>query len=269
MATFKFTKDKIVELLKDYNAQDVIRYANYLIKLANTKDKKGDLKNLWLEHWTSEKLADTFKSVAADGLVFDGIHITLQKRGPNYDYIAYKNKMLIAYPESKIDFNVVFDGDEFTTSKESGAVNYVHNIKNPFDRDEKKIIGGYCVIKNKRGENMTLMSQKEFEKHRAKAETDSVWREWYIDMCYKTLIRKACKVHYSDIYEGIIEKDNENYDLDNPVDLDIEVKGLVDECKTVKELEELYHKHKGKASNLPGFNSYIAKKKRELKNESL
>jgi hypothetical protein len=37
---------------------------------------------------------------------------------------------------------------------------------------------------------------------------------WFTEMCLKTVIKKACKLHFGDIYTWIEEIDNENYDLD-------------------------------------------------------
>jgi hypothetical protein len=33
-------------------------------------------------------------------------------------------------------------------------------------------------------------------------------------MCLKTIVKKACKMHFGDIFTGIEEMDNEQYDLD-------------------------------------------------------
>lgn len=32
-------------------------------------------------------------------------------------------------------------------------------------------------------------------------------------MCLKTIVKKACKLHFGDIFTGVEEMDNENYDL--------------------------------------------------------
>jgi len=210
-------KEKIKNLLKDYDQQDVDKFASYCLKLVLEKDRNKDIKNPWMQNKTEEQMAELFKRVASDGLIFDGKHITLQKTGVNYDYIAYKNKMYLAYPESSIDISLVYNSDEFNFSKNTGKVEYEHVIKEPFNQNDANIIGGYCVIKNKRGEFLTILSKERIELHRKIAKTDSVWKAWFPEMCMKTIIKKACKTHFGDIYRGIEEMDNDNYDLEKSI----------------------------------------------------
>ena len=101
-------KQKIIDLLMGYSLKENInkpiiyyyrreqveQFASYIIKLENERDRYGKLKNPWLANRTEEEMAELFRRVAEDGLVFDGKHITLQPTGISYDYIAYKNKML-------------------------------------------------------------------------------------------------------------------------------------------------------------------------------
>ena len=62
---------------------------------------------------------------------------------------------------------LVYTDDKFSFEKHSGKVVYQHEINNPFDeKKDENVIGGYCVIKNKRGEFLTLLSKNEIEKHR-------------------------------------------------------------------------------------------------------
>ena len=171
--------------------------------------------------------------------------------------------MLLAYPETKIDIQLVYEGDTFNVAKESGSVLYQHNILNPFDRDVDKITGGYVVIKNKRGEFITILNKDEFDKHRGIAKTDFIWKSWYAEMSYKTLIRKAVKLHFSDIYEKMDEEDNKNYDLEKPIE-EIKEAGKIKEIKTVKELREYYLANKDKVEDKATFNELIVAKKTKL-----
>lgn len=212
-------KHEIKTLLKNHNEQDVDKYASYCIRLLKDKDKKtGQPKNPWMQKKKPEELAALFERVHHEGLIFDGEDITLQSTGVSYGYNAYKNKMFLAYPESKIDLHLVYTNDEFDFSKESGKVKYLHKISNPFNQRDEDIIGGYCVIKNRRGEFLTLLSKAQIDKHRKVAKTDYVWKAWFPEMCLKTVIKKACKTHFKDVYKNIEEMDNENYDLDKSVD---------------------------------------------------
>lgn len=256
------TKRGIIDLLKDSNQEQAETYAAYIIGLKNKKKKDGSLENTWIQNRTDDDMAVLFKRVAKDGLVFDGKHISLQSTGISYDYVAYKNKMFLAYPESKIDMALVYEGDDFSVANESGSIMYHHSIKDPFNQDEKNIVGAYCIIKNKRGEFITLLSKAEIDKHRKVAKQDYIWSQWFKEMALKTVIKKACKQHFADIYESIEEKDNDNYNLDNPLDLDIAYKHEIDDIKSLDKLKVYYAKNKGKGKD---FDQYIAMKQKELK----
>lgn len=211
-------KEEIVSLLKskeDYRDADILKFAAYCVRLQTETDRTGKLKNPWMAKREAPEMAELFVRVATDGLVFDGEDITLQATGVSYNYQAYKNKMLIAYPDSLIDTQLVYEGDKFEFSKQSGSVEYYHKIENPFSQKDEHVVGGYCVIKNKRGEFLTILSAEKIANHRAVAKTDNVWKQWFPEMCMKTLIKKACKTHFKDVFSNIENLDNENYDLEN------------------------------------------------------
>ena len=252
-------KLKIIELLD--KAEHAEQFASYVIKLETETDKEGRLKNPWMKGRKEEEMVALFNRVAEDGLVFDGKHITLQSTGISYDYVAYKNKMLLAYPESKIDVSLVYQGDDFSVAKESGSVIYSHNIKKPFDRKEEDIIGGYCVIQNRRGEFLTIMSKEDIEKHRKTAKTDYIWRQWFIEMALKTVIKKAVKQHFSDVFEKIEDTDNENYSIENPLELNLEHKKAIDDITTIEDLKSYYEANKGQGKD---FDKYIAIRKEQI-----
>lgn len=128
------------------------------------------------------------------------------------DYHTYKNKLLETYPESLIDIQLVFDGDDFNFSKESGKIIYNHKINNPFAKD-KKAIGGYCVIKNRMGEFLEIMNDTEIQKCKQVAKMKNIWNTWETEMYLKTIMKRACKRFFHDIVKEIEDKDNEDYDL--------------------------------------------------------
>lgn len=222
----------IAAALDKYPENQVNNYLAYIQRLA-TEKKNNNLKNPWMNYKKEPELIRIFETVALDGLVFDGIDITLQSTGVSYSYQAYKNKMFIAYPESLVDVQLVYAGDSFSFSKNSGQVNYTHTIANPFGHDDGDIIGAYCVIKNNRGQFLTTLSPKEISKHRAVARTDYIWKQWFPEMVLKTVIKKGCKQHFKDTYYNMEVLDNENYDLEklNYIDSD-----------QVKEIENLITK---------------------------
>jgi hypothetical protein len=233
----------LTALLQDFDQAAVEVFSKYCWNLENEK-KDNQPKNPWMQHRSDQQLADIFKAVSLSEMTFDGVHITLLATGVSYDYVAYRNKMLMAYPESKIDMDIVYDGDQFSPKKESGKVLYTHVMENSFSsKKEDKVIGAYCVIKNKRGEFITTLSSDELKKHREVAKTDYIWKKWFIEMCLKTVIKKACKKHFDDIYEGIEKLDNENYDLDQPTGFPIEMKGEIEALKTVQDTVDYYQKH--------------------------
>jgi len=237
---------KLLDTQFQQNPEAVQQFSAYCVRLSNETKSKTDptLKNPWMQGKKASALAGLYKRVLADGLFFDGVHITLQSTGVSYNYVAYKNKMLLVYPESEIDVQLVYEKDEFESSKDSGIVHYNHKIVDPFKREDKQIVGGYCVIKNMRGQFITLLNTEDFDKHKSIAKTQMIWDAWYPEMCMKTLIKKACNQHFKDIYEGINELDNENYSLEK-----MEVKqrdpvqeratALIADCETIPEVQAL------------------------------
>lgn len=257
-------KEEIIKLLSDVEQkEDVENFASYCLRLSLEKTKDGKLKNTFMQYKKPAELANFFRRVMATGLVFDGKHITLQSTGISYDYIAYKNKMLLVYPESQIDMSLVFAGDTFDFRKESGKVFYSHKIADPFKASSKDadIIGAYCVVKNNRGEFLNTLNKLEIEKHRKVAKTDYIWKAWFGEMVLKTIIKKACKQHFDDVFTKIEEIDNENNDIENPIDLELELKQKVDDIKTIEELKAFYLANKGKGKD---FDAYVNAKKKSL-----
>lgn len=254
-------KREIINLLSEHQESDVERYASYIIRLLLEKRKDGTLKNYWIQKKTALDVANLYKRVASGGQVIDGVHITIQSTGISFDYIAYKNKMYKIYPETLLDLQLVYEGEPFEASKKDGKVFYTHIIQKPFCRSDDKIVGGYCVIKNNRGEFLTILNKAEFDKHRKIAKGDFIWRSWLREMCLKTIIKKAVKYHFDDEFQEIEAIDNENYELRNPLDLDIETKQAIDTIEGVEALEAYYLKNKGRGK---AFDQYVVIRKGQL-----
>lgn len=254
-------KEQITALLSEHDTNSVEKYAGYCQRLSTETKREGGLKSPWMSKMSAEQLAVFFKRVEDDGLVFDGKHITLQSTGIFYDFVAYKNKMLQAYPETKLDMAVIHEGDKFDVSRENGKINYSHKIADPLASDDK-ITGAYAVIINKRGEFITTLNKEDLEKHRKVAKTDFIWRQWYREMVFKTVLRKACKYHFEDEFEKMNETDNEHYELEAQ-GLTIEQKTVIDAIETIEELKKYYDKNKGQGKEL---DMYVSKRKKELQN---
>lgn len=257
------------ELLKGFNNEEVLFFIDYVDKLKkakvlNKKTNQWENKNEWALKKQDNWFADLFKKNQHTKLRFDGEHITINQNGLSYDYIAYKNRLLIAYPETKLSFSEVYKDDEFNFSNNSDGVVFNHKFGNPFSRNHNDIIGSYCVIKNHRGEFLTLLDKNEIEKHRAAAKTDSIWKLWYVEMVYKTVIKKATRIHYEDIYEVMNNEDNKEIDTESlsekKVDKFLEINELVKKYKIdlipfleyfrVKAVSELNFEQQEKAMNM-------------------
>ena len=246
-------------------------YKKYIKELKEKKKKDGDkwvVANEWALKKTDVWFSDCYKKIETTGLVFDGVHITINERGVSFDYVAYKNKMLLAYPESLLDVQLVYKDDELYFEKDSGKVIYKHIIKNPFNRDIKDIVGGYMVIKNKRGDFLTILSKSEVDKCKQIAKTQNIWRDWYAEMALKTIIKKAVKLHFDDIFAAMEEEDNKNYDVEKTVcnSLDEDIISDVYDISSLDELKSYYNATKDSISKsmIKEFNALITAKKGEL-----
>ena len=205
---------KNIKKLIGKDTTQVDNYLAYLYSLETKKKKDKSLANPWMKHRTDEYLARIYKAVEADHLIFDGVDVSLQSTGVSYSYQAYKNRMLYVYPESIVDVSLVYKDDVFKFKKSSGTIIYSHDLASPFTQTDDQIIGGYCVIKNKRGEFLTTLTKADIDKHRKVAKTDYIWKNWFAEMAMKTIIKKACKTHFKDSFTTIETLDNENYDLE-------------------------------------------------------
>lgn len=258
---------KLNEGLKDYNQVEVKVFVNYLIELQNDKDRQTQQpKNKWFAYFTAEQAIDLYKKVSLDNLFIDGDTITLQFKGKvmaNYNYQAYKNKLLNVYPETLFDMQNVVQGDKFEFRKENGQVFYKHKLSNPFADGEQTIIGSYCIIKNKRGHFIETLNKTEIEKMKNVAKTKNVWNNWYGEMVLKSVIKRACKRHFKDHFTNIETLDNENYEtdlVDTPFDLQVEIEKLA----TLDELETFYRENKTSVEDEVVFIRLLGERKQEI-----
>lgn len=219
MTTQVSLKSQIAVLLKGEIKEHVETYASYCLGLLLAKKKDGTAQNPFMATKTAEMCAKGFLKVKEQGLVFDGKHITWQSTGISYDYQAYKNKMLLAYPETKMDMDVVKEGDTFNVDKVDGDITYRHVLTDPFKTATyENIIGAYCVIKNSRGNFLTVLSKEDIAKHRKVAKTDFIWSAWFKEMVLKTVIKKGCKYHFDDEFKSMVAEDNQENELPDYAD---------------------------------------------------
>ena len=246
---------------------EVSIYIQYLNKLAVETEKDNTTKkNKWIPYFKDADAVHLYNTVAKDGLFIDGDTITLQFKGSvtvNYNYQAYKNKLLLIYPESKFDIQNVYQGDTFSFKKESGKVFYEHGIENPFEKS-KVIIGCYCIIKNQRGEFIETLNMDDILKMRNVAKTQAIWNAWESEMILKSVIKRACKRHFKDVVVNIEIIDNENYDLET-VNLEYQIKELIENATSVEEITKIYNEHIGHCKDEKAFLELLTTKKNELK----
>jgi hypothetical protein len=254
------------ELSKIHPDAKVNRYVNYLMFLEVETDKNKKIVNWWFNDVKEHQFIDVYIKVAIDGLSIDGETITLQYRKKliiSYNYQAYKNKVLLIYPESIFDMQLVHKGDSFSFRKESGKVIYSHEIKEPFKRD-KEIIGTYCIVKNSRGEVLETLEMEEVAKMKNTSKMKGIWDAWFGEMVLKSVIKRACKRHFRDITTNMDNLDNEGYEPEN-VTIDSLIQTKISEVKTFDELGTLYHKEEGNVKDKVRFTQLLGDRREELK----
>ena len=258
------------QLLKDYDSKSVDVFISYLETLKTEKDKDGKVIAWWFSKITDEQFANVFKKVADQGLVIDGDSITLNFRKKliiTYDYHAYKNKVIISYPETIFDFGLVYDGDTFSFRKESGKIIYSHKSNDPFN-STKKLIGAYGVIKNSKGEFIEFLTLSDIDKMQKTSTMKGIWNTWYDRMVLKSIIKRICTVHFKDITKDIDNTDNETNDPERATISEL-IQKDIDGATTEKELTEIYNNNIGKIEDVESFINILTKKKKELKNDKI
>ncbi len=246
-------------LLKNYKKKDVDVFIAYL----NTLRK--DEKQRWIKTVSTSQLADAFKKVAATGLSIDGETVVLTWRKAiviSYDYHAYQNKILLAYPETLFDFGLVYKNDGFKMWKESGKVFYTHKTANPF-APSADIIGAYGVIKNTKGEFIETLNMSDIEKMQKASKMGFIWKTWFDRMVLKSVIKRICSVHFKDIVKDIDSIDNEQNDPSR-ASVEFDVLKLIDEAKTESELRDIYFKYLEEVEDKKTFIQLVNEKKAEL-----
>lgn len=212
----KTVNEKLIAL--GHEPAKVATFLNYVRELETDKDSNGKLRAWWLSKIDESQLISAYQKVAIDGLYIDGETITLtfrKKLQVTYDYQAYKNRMLMVYPETKIDLQIVKEGDTYSSWKESGKVHYMHKIKDPFAKvTPDNLKGSYVVIKNSRGEFLEELGPDDIAAMRGVSQSDNIWKKWYSEMVLKSVMKRACKRHFRDKFANMERLDNENYDLD-------------------------------------------------------
>jgi hypothetical protein len=232
--------DKIkAKLLEKYKLPAQVDLVNTSILYMQKKitEKKKDDSGKWVLSYNFDPgwLLQSIAECIDNGFALDGVNYVITgNRMYMPTYHAFKNKIYMVYPDTVFDLQLVREGDEFTVSKESGAVLYQHNIADPFTSTESKIKGAYCVIKNSRGEFLETLNSTDFEKMRNSSKNPALWGKWLSEFWLKSVIKRACKRHFHDITKAIDEKDNEVVGIDDMVKASDDKKAAIVAAKKPK-----------------------------------
>lgn len=237
--------------LRDFPKERVELYLTYLKDLKKSERWFSQIRvNTWIDY---------FKKVALDNVYIDGENITFTYRKSgltiSYNYKALTAIMLNYYPESIIDLQLVYDGDTFKFSKEDGEVHYKHEIGNPFS-DDKKIIGSYCIVKNKRGQFIEVLNRAEIAKIRNSASTKYIWDAWEGEMIKKSNIKRITK-HFQDKFQNADNLDNQNYNPENAL-IDKELQRLIEDAETEEGLQHIYKTHSAEMAEIGAEKQFMA-----------
>jgi len=221
MPTLVEVKDEIKESLVDINKSFVDKFLSYYDDSARAeqgKNSKGYDKPKTVSSQPVEVLSGLVKKFHNLGLPIDGVNVVITgKNMAMVTYNGYKNKVLETYPETEFDVQLIREGDTYSFAKESGSVIYSHNISDPFADSEPKIIGAYCVIKNKRGEFLETLNMNDYKEMKSGSKQSALWDKWASEFWLKSVIKRACKRHFNDIVSDIDKVDNEDFGLSDEI----------------------------------------------------
>lgn len=252
-------------LLTDYDNVKVDIFYNYISSL---KKEEG---TAWAKSYKDTDYVNIFKKEAKKGLFIDGESVTLIQRfikgkgnilSVNYDYHAYKNRVIQAYPESIFDFDIVYDGDEFSFEKESGKVSYTHKKNDPFNT-KKEILGAYGIIKNRRGEFIEILTIEDINKMKQSSKMTFIWNTWFDRMVKKSIIKRICSSAFNDFVSDLEKEDNENYNP-NYASLSEEISDAIKTATSKDELTKIYNDNIDKNIDRKALVKTITDKIKEL-----
>jgi len=135
---------------------------------------------------------------------------------------GYIHKIKKYNPTCDIQVGLVYVGDAFEKYSESGVAKYRHKpkVENCFENDPAKLVGAYCYISYSVDRQpkavCETIGKKEIELIKSKnpMKDKNVWDEWYNEMAKKSVIKKACKLHFAGAVHELDQYDNKNYDLE-------------------------------------------------------
>ncbi len=177
--------------------------------------------------YSPESLKNCFITSCEVGLPIDsrGYCYIVPYKGDATLRIGYLGMLKLA---SKNGFKIiqlkdVYEGDIITSEiKEDGNEVFTFIDNNLFDKCSDKMKGVALYYEFDGVRRLETMSITEIEKIKANATSSKVWDEWYLQMCFKAIIRRVLKTKIFDNprLDKVIELDNQDYNL-NKTDSDI------------------------------------------------
>lgn len=242
MANLDVIKKKLIDKgMPEGEAKKFLAYVKGAMddELQKAADKRPVSRN------TDEMLYTLASKYWNMGLTIDGINIVITgKNMAMVTFHGYKNKVLQTYPETKFDYGLVREGDDFKVWKESGQVHYKHDIGDPFSG--QPITGAYVIFKNKRGEYFEALSTKDFEQMKNASKQSYLWTTWDSEFWLKSVMKRACKRNFNDIVAEIDKDDNEVYGLTDESEIQQgqlqEILGKIEAAKDEDELADIQSK---------------------------
>jgi len=129
---------------------------------------------------------------------------------------GYIYKINKSFPNTKIQACLVKEKDVVEIKKVENNDIVNHTYSDPFSKESKNIIGAYCIITFADGKSIVETINRadiDLIKSKSKTKEDGVWEEWEGEMVKKSVIKRACKVHFPAEVSSLEEYDNKQYDI--------------------------------------------------------
>lgn len=197
-------KEKLIESNQDANK--VTKAIAYL-----TDSKVNET----VQKHTNQEMYSLIVKYLNVGTNLDGVNVILAGKNMGLvTYQGYMNKVKQLHPDVFFDVQLVREGDDFKVAKESGNVIYTHTIADPFaSYDDKKIVGAYCVVKFDDNESIELLNERDYNEMQNASKSSYTWKKWPSEFWRKSVIKRACKVYFSEEVAQLEKIDNEDHGL--------------------------------------------------------
>ena len=192
----------------------VMKFIHSAVMYINGKvGTKQDISNC-----TQQSIIDSIINAATVGLPVDNKHYACLIPYGNtcnfqVEWRGYVAKIKEADPSLSVTVGLVFKGDKFEASKEDNTASYTHKQADPFEDRPENVMGAYCFIKGNLGSSLEVMSKKELDYIRSSSKMSggSIWNSWTLEMYKKSIVRRACKIRFTEAVAELDAMDNRNF----------------------------------------------------------